>query len=118
MRSLERTFVIAAAGMILFCAAYGLTFVVELPLPRYFPLEHRWGITSEPGAISQGWYGKILFTLLCSVPPAALADRLLARMTRAVPAQLPLWAGLAAAAVVLITLGLLMAHEFGRWGVL
>jgi len=116
MRTAERVIVTAAAGIILFCVGYGLTFFVELPLPRYFPLEHRWGVEPAAGSISQVWYGKMLFTLLFSAGPAAIADLVLSRTARPLPPRLPLIAGAAATLVAVVTLGWLMAYEFGRWG--
>lgn len=118
MNAAQRATVVAASAVILFCAGYCLPMLIDLPLPRYFPLEHRWGLAPDLGAISQGWYGRVLFAFLFSVAPAALLDLLLARMTGPVTARLPLLVGLAAAAVVLLTLGFLMVREFGRGGIL
>lgn len=79
-------FSVAVFFVWLYAGAYLLTEWIVLPLPWYFPLEHRWEMAAYPSTgLKMGWYGKVLICLLL----ASLGALLLAGFLRWSQRELP-----------------------------
>lgn len=92
-----------------FCLSYVLAYFgsefVKVPLFWYYPLQQSWlfGATPAPG-LMMGWYGKLLFCLLCGLAGTALAAVLLRLSPREVSPQLQGLLELSTMTLVLLTL--------------
>lgn len=103
------------AAMLVARAVFGAAFlginVARWPVPWYFPIEHRWEVTSRPGGISMGWFGATGAALGLAIAAAAL--------TWLASARGPLSRALTRTAVVLAIAragGLVLVVDFGYFG--
>lgn len=60
-----------------FCFVYALAYFAseffKAPMFWYYPLEHHWFFgDTPPKGLAMGWYGKVLFCLLCALPVTGL----------------------------------------------
>lgn len=113
MRPIDRVLLIWSVAALAFALVYGL----EPPAPRYYPLERDWSWTPLAGP-GMGWYGRTAWAGLAAALAAAVTS-LTTRSRRDAPPRL-LASRLAWIAWLGLTLlgGVILVHEFRRWGVL
>jgi hypothetical protein len=112
----DQTFVAAAIFVTIFAVSYCLTFLLDMPLPRYYPLQHDWMFSDQPGVPSQGWYGKVIFALLTSGAAASLGYRL--PIGRKLAARRIKAIGLGACLISITALVYIVIFELRYWSVI
>ncbi len=52
------------AFVVFYVIAYCVPYWLDLPMPLYYPLEHRWSFIRHEDGISQSWYGRVVWAFL------------------------------------------------------
>lgn len=60
MRKQDGLFIAMAAGVVAFAFAFVAPMIGGLPVPWYYPLEHRWAIESKPTGLAMDFYGRMI----------------------------------------------------------
>jgi len=102
-------------------AAFGLAFLGvslgKLPLPQYYPLDHRWAFEAQPAGFAMSWYGLTALGLLAALIGGGLAYLLgaLPRVARAIERPAIVLAVARAGGMILLVdfvyFGWLMSHQ-------
>jgi hypothetical protein len=87
--------------------AYSLWVLLDLPAPRYLPLERTFALDVAAGAITMTWYGKLAIALVAAAL-AGLAARLVRPGARA-------HTGWLAVALTVVALAAVGALEASHW---
>lgn len=120
MKQKNITYVVSAAFMAFTAFFYAFTFWVHIQLPRYYPLERTWKWVHDKGVPSQAWYGMQAFAYLSAGVCTLI---LYFFLKRRFPNDLNLKPGackalgVIATLIVVICLGMILYHEFHKWGV-
>ena len=118
MRRSEVAYVLGAVCVAVFALSYTSTLWFEIPVPRYYPLEHSWKMVQQGGVPSQAWYGRVGFALVLSGLVALVLSAVLKGLKRQVLTSG--WIqilGLCSVLVVVGCVAYLVAYEFSTWGV-
>lgn len=69
MRKPEALFIALAAATSAFAVAFVYPIVGSLPVPWYYPLEHRWAYESKPTGLAMDFYGRAFLATMawCAV---------------------------------------------------
>jgi hypothetical protein len=92
----------------------------SIKLPRYYPTLHLWKMAKDKGVPSQGWYGMQGFAFLAAGIVTAIVYVCLRKAVKEDVGLSPgtsKWIGLGATLLIVICMGCIMQHEFGKWGV-
>ncbi|UCC98012.1 MAG: hypothetical protein JSW66_19455 [Phycisphaerales bacterium] len=121
MKKSDVVYILSAVFMASTSLFYCCTMWFHIKLPRYYPLEHAWKWVNEKGVPSQGWYGMQAFAFLAAgivtlMVWFGLGKRLASEQANLKPAQIKI-CGAVATLVVVVCMGYMLYHEFGRWGV-
>jgi len=106
------------------CASffYLIAIVCKVPVPRYYPLESVWKMTSIKGVPSQGWYGLQMVAFIAAGIVALAAYFVLKNIFTKKPLNLSPAAhkiiSLLTMLVILCSMGYILFHEFSVWGIL
>ncbi len=107
-----------------FVAATGLFYCsvrwFKFKLPRYYPIEHVWKTTKEPGVPSQLWFSMQVFAFLCAAVVAVIVYLVL-KKTAANTELKPSTAGkigMATSGILAFCLTYIICYEFSHWGIL
>jgi hypothetical protein len=105
----QALYVATCAAVIGFALMYVAPELLEVPLVRYYPLEHRWALEPQATALAMDWYGRSLAAAVAGGVCFALG-RWLALRTAPVRARvLTTWAVGAAGATLFAMV--VQAHE-------
>ena len=111
-------YVLGAVFVAVFTLSYTSTLWFEIPVPRYYPLEHTWKMVQQSGVPSQAWYGRVGFALVLSGLVALVLSAVLKGLKREVLTSG--WIrilGLCSVLVVVGCIAYLVAYELSTWGV-
>ena len=111
-------YVLGAVFVAVFTLSYTSTLWFEIPVPRYYPLEHTWKMVQQSGVPSQAWYGRVGFALVLSGLVALVLSAVLKGLKREVLTSG--WIrilGLCSVLVVVGGIAYLVAYELSTWGV-
>ena len=60
----NRAFLVAAVFVIVYALAYLISIWIEVPVPRYYPIEGGWKLERVAGVPSQARYGRLVLALV------------------------------------------------------
>jgi ABC-type Fe3+-siderophore transport system permease subunit len=88
-------------------------------LPRYYPIEHIWKCTEDPGVVSQAWYARQIFAFLAAAIVSLIVYFVLTATGKKNFKPVMIRSlGIAATLIIVICMGCLMFHEFEKCGIL
>jgi hypothetical protein len=67
MKKSDAAFITAAVFSAAFTIAYAVIMYFKIKVPRYFPVEHAWAYSTQPGKIAQGWYGMFALAFVAAL---------------------------------------------------
>lgn len=120
MRNSDVTYVL---GIVFAAAAsffYGCLRWFHIQLPRYYPLEHTWTWTHEPGVPSQAWYAMQIFAFICGGLVTLIVylvlpyTRIKETGLRPRPAK---WLAAGATILIIVCMAYILYYEYSKWGV-
>ena len=119
MKKSDVTYICGAIFASLTAVFYCCVIHFKIAVPRYYPLEHVWKMVNEKGVPSQGWYGLQLYAFL-TAGLVTLVVYLLLRQMGCKDVNLRVLmvpAGVVSVLLIAVSLGWILCHEFGKWGV-
>jgi len=101
-------------GVIVFCWSFAFCILEPIPTLWYFPLEHRWAITSRPEGLAMDWYGRTLFSLFVSMVLSVASLPLLRRHAAPSPWTHRVWTGVLVVSVLFAVSVIVWTHLGGH----
>ncbi|MBI5093489.1 MAG: hypothetical protein HZB26_13740 [Candidatus Hydrogenedentes bacterium] len=89
-------------------SAFSITFILNPPSPRYYPLEHAWRLAEPAPGPAMGWYGRSGAALLASALAGAAGGAIARRVEKSIKSVRSMRA-LAVILTLLIAVGLVAA---------
>ena len=120
MKKSDITYVVASVFVVVTGIFYCCTMWFGITLPRYYPLEHTWKWVKEKGVPSQGWYGVQVFAYAAAGAVAVIVYLVLKRKACEnveLKSGAVKFLGVITTLVIVVCMGYMLYHEFGKWGI-
>jgi hypothetical protein len=111
----QKIYITVSGFLIVATFVYIFSGILGLNLPKYYPELGVFSVEKLTGP-SMGYYGKMGFTLLLSLPLSVLFYLFLSRSRRTLGFNLDLWRGLAVGSL-LFGVMFFVAEEWHKWGI-
>jgi hypothetical protein len=101
LQSKQALYVGCCASIVAFALVFALPAVVQMRVPWYYPVEHRWALEVKATGLAMDWFGRCLYSAASAALAFGAGYLSVVRRKAPMVSGLGTWAGWAAAALAL-----------------